>query len=101
MFDKKQSHDIKINRYICYRSKLNSGFHNFSPNQVFLWLVEQGENFMKDPKNFLSVKKSGNNNIQRNGKKTIFKLTYRFCKVSKSSNVNRAFFVLDVTIKIK
>ena len=86
--------------YICYRSKLNSGFH-FSPNQVFLWLVEQGENFTKDQINFLSVQKTGNNNILRNGKKTNFRLTYRFCKVSKSSNVNRTFFVLDVTIKIK
>ena len=47
--------------YICYTSKLNSGFHNFSPNQVFLWLVEQGENCMKDQKIFLSVKKIGNN----------------------------------------
>ena len=103
LFDKKQSHmTSKYTEcgYICYRSKLNSGFH-FSPNQVFLWLVEQGENFTKDQINFLSVQKTGNNNILRNGKKTNFRLTYRFCKVSKSSNVNRTFFVLDVTIKIK
>ena len=94
----KNNDDIKINQMWVYMLQVKI---KFSPNQVFLWLVEQGENFMKDQKNFLSVKKTGYNNIQRNGKETIFKLTYRFCKVSKSSNVNRAFFVLNVTIKIK
>ena len=56
----KNNDDIKINQMWVYMLQVKI---KFSPNQVFLWLVEQGENFMKDQKNFLSVEKTGFNNI--------------------------------------
>ena len=59
----KNNDDIKINQMWVYMLQVKI---KFSPNQVFLWLVEQGENFMKDQKNFLSVKK---NRIQQHLKK--------------------------------
>ena len=56
----KNNDNIKINQMWVYMLQVKI---KFSPNQVFLWLGEQGENFMKDQKNFLSVKKTGFNNI--------------------------------------
>ena len=50
----KNNDDIKINQMWVYMLQVKI---KFSPNQVFLWLVEQGENFKGSKKIFFQSKK--------------------------------------------